>query len=56
MLKTLISSIFYNFEENVCSARMPSLFLAHGLPSYALKGYPEEEGLYDAQRYVEMLS
>lgn len=29
--------------------RMPSLYLAHGLPSYALAGYPEQQGLKEAQ-------
>ena len=29
--------------------RQPSLYLAHGLPSYALEGYPERKGLKDAQ-------
>ena len=36
-------------------SRLPSLYLAHGLPSYALPGYPEAEGLQEAQQYVQML-
>lgn len=35
---------------------MPSLYLAHGLPSYALPNYPKDEDLNDAQCYVDMLS
>lgn len=37
------------------SSPMPSLYLAHGLPSYALPGYPEQNGLRDASKYVKML-
>ena len=37
------------------SSPMPSLYLAHGLPSYALPGYPEQNGLRDASKYVQML-
>ena len=29
--------------------------VAHGLPSYALDGYPVAHGLADAQTYVDML-
>ena len=35
--------------------RAPSLYVAHGLPSYALEGYPARKGLTDAQKYVDML-
>ena len=35
--------------------RAPSLYVAHGLPSYALDGYPVAHGLADAQTYVDML-
>ncbi len=31
------------------------MYLAHGLPSYALPGYPKAEGLLEAQQYVDML-
>ena len=35
--------------------RAPSLYVAHGLPSYALEGYPAQKGLAQAQEYVDML-
>jgi len=37
------------------AVRAPSLYVAHGLPSYALEGYPARAGLDSAQRYVDML-
>ena len=35
--------------------RLPSLYLAHGLPLYSLPGYPEAEGLHEVQLYIQML-
>ena len=44
--------------DPVCEGgrRMPSLFVAHGLPSYALPRYAQENGLKEAEQYVEMLA
>lgn len=37
------------------SLRLPVVYLAHGLPSYAIEGYPEAHQLPRAQEYVSML-